>query len=142
MRGVGRWLSPKSQFPLPPKAAPADCGLEVPRVLGGGRRIGSKDTNFKAALRSKGKGVSVAQRLPPPVRRSLLPRPVQAPPLRLPALFSLQCKFQRDKLLINSLEEKSVSFFLLFFICFYFCMAPSYALGSLAAQQFSLYLIS
>lgn len=52
---------------------------------------------------------------------------------------ALQCKFQRDKLLINSLEEKRVSFFLLFFICFYFCMAPSYALGSLAAQQFSLH---
>lgn len=54
-----------------------------------------------------------------------------------PTRLSLQCKFQRDKLLINSLEEKAVSFFLLFFLCFYFCMAPSYALGSLTAQQFS-----
>lgn len=52
---------------------------------------------------------------------------------------ALQCKFQRDKLLINSLEEKRVFFFLLFFICFYFCMPPSYALGSLAAQQFPLH---
>lgn len=60
-------------------------------------------------------------------------------PPRLPARSALQCKFQRDKLLINSLGEKRVSFFLLFFICFYFCMAPSYALGSLAAQQFSLH---
>lgn len=56
-----------------------------------------------------------------------------------PTRLSLQCKFQRDKLLINSLEEKAVSFFLLFFICFYFCMAPSYALGSLTAQRFSLH---
>lgn len=56
-----------------------------------------------------------------------------------PTRLSLQCKFQRDKLLINSLEEKAVSFFLLFFLCFYFCMAPSYALGSLTAQQFSLF---
>lgn len=56
-----------------------------------------------------------------------------------PARLSLPCKFQRDKLLINSLGEKAVSFFLLFFLCFYFCMAPSYALGSLTAQQFSLH---
>lgn len=56
-----------------------------------------------------------------------------------PTRLSLQCKLQRDKLLINSLEEKALSFFLLFFICFYFCMAPSYALGSLTAQRFSLH---
>ncbi|CAO2583703.1 hypothetical protein LEMLEM_LOCUS2853 [Lemmus lemmus] len=79
-----------SSTPNPSKTAPADSGLEIPRVLGGGRRIGSKDTNFKAARRSPGKGVSVAQKLPPPVQRSSFPRPVQAPPLRLRALFSLQ----------------------------------------------------
>lgn len=67
------------------------------------------------------------------------PAPAPAQPRWLLELSALQCKFQRDKLLINSLEEKRVSFFLLFFICFHFCMAPSYALGSLTTQQFSLH---
>lgn len=96
--------------------------------VGEGRRIVCKDTKFKAAPEA-------GRNCPRPP-----PRGAHRPgPRWLPALSALQCKFQRDKLLINSLEEKPVSFFLLFFICFYFCMAPSYALGSLAAQQFSLH---
>lgn len=56
-----------------------------------------------------------------------------------PTRLSLQCKSRRDKLLINSREEAAVSFFLLFFPCFHSGMAPSYARGSLTAQQFSLH---
>lgn len=55
-----------------------------------------------------------------------------------PTRLSLRCKSRRDKLLINSREEAAVSFFLLFFPCFHAGMAPSYARGSLTAQQFSL----
>lgn len=71
--------------------------------------------------------------------RDALPEPAPALPPRRLVRRALQCKFQRDKLLINSLEEKRVFFFLLFLICFHFCMPPSYALGSLAAQQFPLH---
>lgn len=56
-----------------------------------------------------------------------------------PTRLSLQCKSRRDKLLINSREEAAVSFFLLFLPCFHSGMAPSYARGSLTAQQFSLH---
>lgn len=106
---------------------------------GAGRRCGGKDTKFKAAGRASPRAAGSAQRPPPHPARGAPPEPAPALPPGLSAHSALQCKFQRDKLLINSLEEKRVSFFLLFFICFYFCMAPSYALGSLATQQFSLH---
>lgn len=47
------------------------------------------------------------------------------------------CKFQRGQIIINSLEEKRFFFFFLYL--FLFLHAPSYALGSLAAQQFPLH---
>lgn len=131
-----RQRSPSARFP----GARPGRGIGVQICVGAdeGRRCGGKDTKFKATHGSPPRAARTAQR-PPPPGRGAPPEPALALPPRLPARSALQCKFQRDKLLINSLEEKRVSFFLLFFICFYFCMAPSYALGSLAAQQFSLH---
>lgn len=112
--------------------------MQMRACAGEGRRRGGKDTEFKAAGGSPLRADRMARGRPRP-RAGAPPEPAPAPPPLLPAPSALQCKFQRDKLLINSLEEKPVSFFLLFFICFYFYMAPSYALGSLAAQQFYLH---
>ena len=134
------WWPPRSSSPGSPRARGPGWALGC-RYAWAWARVGCAATR---TLNSKlptdhCRGRPGRSRGRPHPARDAIPETPPAPSPRQLVRRALQCKFQRDKLLINSLEEKRVSFFLLFFICFYFCMAPSYALGSLAAQQFPLH---